>query len=439
MLSETVDSLLSMLGGSHSFFIGNRTTCAQPIDIVRWLAEHRTDGSGALHIRNTILNAVIEAERACPGGGSIAILVSHAILNRSLGDAEVQDRIRALRQEGLDALRESRRRSSRDAFRTMSEFDALPGSMDLARQALELCSSNASITVLDSEAMERAPTRVEVVAGHRFPCHLPDVFLSASRIASRRPLVTPRVIIIDGMVERMSEIEGVSGGSYRSRTPLVLFARGYSDEVQNTLGVNYSTGHLVAVPLCVPFDELGANLLNDISIVCGADIVSSLKGELVSSRSWDSLEPVDRIDVTPRSASIVNDSSRLGVRAQRVRLREKRRSCAQPELPIIDRRLQCLTGDGVTVTLGGEHGDLTGLIRDRINDHVRIFRSIGNKGTISLNRLSGLRSLSHIAESLLPRHSEMPSQAFVSGIRSGISCALSLSRTGGIVIHDREC
>jgi hypothetical protein len=425
-----------MLRGDHNFFFGNRSVNVQPIDIVRWLSDHTPTASEILHIRNIVLSSVIEAERGCPGGGSIAILVANSILNRSLGDSDVQSRVSALRLDGLVALSKSRRCRSEDAYRIMSEFDASPESLSISQQALRLCSSNASVTTI--EESETGQTRVETVTGHKFPCHLPDVFLSASRVSSQRVLVTPRVIVIDGMVERMSEIEGVSGGSYRSRTPLVIFARGYSADVQNTLGANFSSGHLVALPLCVPYDEMGANLLGDISVVCGANPISSLKGELVSSRTWDELEPVDRVEVSAHGVSIFNARSKEAIKGQRLRLREKRKHCAQPEVPIIDRRLQCLTGEGVLVRIGRDLGDSGGIIRDRIDSHVRIFRSIGNKGTINTSSLRELRSLSDTVRTLSLRHTQIPSAALVAGLRSGISSALSLAGVGGIVIHDQR-
>lgn len=431
VLYETSSSLDAMLRGEHSFFFGNRSICAQPVDIIRWLSELYPSSGTALHIRNTILSAASDAEQRCPGGGIISMLVAKTVLRRASGLREVEERSQTVLDSIGKVMSRSRRCSSLGAFKLMSEMDGCLESLEVARRSILECSANASILVLPSESEESST--IETVHGYRFPSHLPDVFLSSSRFASQRHLETPRVIVIDGMVDRMSEIEDVIGGSYQSRTPLVIFSRGYSGDVQNTLGTNYSSGHLIAFPLCVPYDELGANMLSDISVVCGANPISSLKGELISSRTWKELRSVDKITVSPNSSLILNRETVGSVKRQRHHLRKKRTECAQLEVPVIDKRLQCLMGEGVVLRLGGELGDLGGIVRDRVNSHIRSFRAVAKMGVIDVSLLDDSPTLLELRQSLQNRFTFIPAIGLLSGVRAGLSCARSLSSLGGVV------
>jgi hypothetical protein len=265
---------------------------------------------------------------------------------------------------------------------------------------------------------------------------VPEVFLAAARISNRRPLSGPRIIVVDGVVERMSEIEGIIGGSYTAQEPLILFARGFAADVQNTLGKNYSSGHLLVIPLVVPYDELGANLLGDISIVCGADLVSSFKGDLISARSWHDLKSISQAIITSSNVTLINPESTVAIKQRRKHLGDKRKTCAQLEEMIVDRRLQCLMGKGIQIEVGSEVGDLSGVYRDRIGSHIRIFRACARHGIVDLS--SDIRHpIQTHHKSTLGRFNQVPAAALAVGVKSGIACAKSMQNLGGLVYGNK--
>lgn len=423
---ETSESLQDLSASKHQFSFENRSIVAQPIDILRWLVEHAPSSKGVLHIRNILINAVEAAELKQAGSGYIALTTALEIAAH--GDSFVAaQKANFIAQSVRQALEKSYRVTKEDAFSVMSLYDREPGTLDLARKAIENCSSNASLSIETSEI----ETGIREINGNTFPCHMPEIFLAAVRLMGKRLLSGPRVIVIDGMVERMSEIENIIGGSHAAREPLVLFARGFAPDVQNTLGRNYSTGHLLAIPLVVPYDELGANLLGDISIVCGADPISSFKGDLISSRVWKDLRPVDSVAISPGQATIVNEKTLADVHRHRRQLGDKRKTCSSVETDILDKRLQCLMGQGAVINIGREHGNLVGIYRDRIGSHIRIFRSIGRYGVTSISDTESFRYY----HSHMGRFIRIPAAVLGVGTKSGIAAAKSLQSLGGIICH----
>jgi hypothetical protein len=420
-----------MLSGQHNFFFGNRSAVVQPIDIIRWLSEHVASTKEALHIRNMLLNAVSSAEARSAGAG-IAAMAFACDLILAPDERSGQKASADLSSQWVkEQLSQSHRCRATDSLRLMQLFDMDLETLGLAEETIRSCSSNASISVESSGDI----THIREVHGHTFPCQLPDVFLTSSRMANRRHLVSPRVIVIDGMVERMSEIDDVIRWSHASRSPVLLFARGFDPEVQNTLGKNYSAGNLTAVPVCVPYDELGANMLNDISIVCDADLVSSLKGELISSRKWTDLKEIESALVTSGQVMIANGSTAACVKRQRAHLGEKKKTCNVYEGEIIDRRLQCLMGTGVVTNIGSDVGDLQGLYRDRVGSHIRLFRNCARHGVIGLKLKQEIKRGSAL-ESLVKRFPLFPAAALVAGARAGLACAKNISTIGGLVCAD---
>jgi hypothetical protein len=110
------------------------------------------------------------------------------------------------------------------------------------------------------------------------------------------------------LVENVSEIHHLLESAAKSKETIVAFFRGLSEEVSHTLKVNYDRGTVSFIPIIVKFDIDGANLLKDIALVSQGDVVSSLKGNLISSIGFDSLPRIDVASVSGSEVVIENKS-----------------------------------------------------------------------------------------------------------------------------------
>ena len=222
-----------------------------------------------------------------------------------------------------------------------------------------------------------------------------QTIISAASSRNSIEFSNPKICVIDGIVERVSEINGLIHSSYKQNCPLIIVARGFNDDVQNTLGVNFNTGNLSVVPFCVPYDELGANLVNDICVVSGCDIVSSLKGDVISSVLWDDVVNVEKASVDLQKGSLIiqNNLTLNNVAIHKSKVREKfliksgRDAVDDGGLSTsaLEKRLSCLMGDGVRLSVGSDLNDAWGITKDRVETQIKILKDGSKFGIVDID------------------------------------------------------
>lgn len=169
---------------------------------------------------------------------------------------------------------------------------------ELVLEALELAGLSGKVVL---EKQQSDVDVVELVEG----CFFPDVTTPLSLVNTA--FTDAKVVPIDGYLESVQEINRILEEAASSKETVVLFVRGASDEVLHTLKVNYDRKTLAVLPVIVKYDFDGVNLLNDVAVASGSDVVSSLKGQLISSVSLSEFPRVDRVDLT--SMGVLLESS----------------------------------------------------------------------------------------------------------------------------------
>lgn len=92
-----------------------------------------------------------------------------------------------------------------------------------------------------------------------------------------------RFIIIDGYIDSLGEIHHLLEVANKNREPYVVFCKGMSDEVKHAILYNLKRRTINLMPICLDINEENVNILNDIAACHDADIVSSFKGDTISS------------------------------------------------------------------------------------------------------------------------------------------------------------
>jgi chaperonin GroEL (HSP60 family) len=126
-------------------------------------------------------------------------------------------------------------------------------------------------------------------------------------------LFDAKVVCIDGYIESISEIHHLLEKVAELKEPIVAFVRGLSDDVSHTLKVNFDRKTLFFIPVIVPFDLDGANLLNDIMVIAGGDVVSTQKGELISTVDVNALPRIDAMTIFENTVTINNKNCKSRV------------------------------------------------------------------------------------------------------------------------------
>ena len=160
-----------------------------------------------------------------------------------------------------------------------------------------------------------------------------------------------KVLVADAFVESVAEVHGVLDRCARDGERLVVCARGFSDDVAHTLAVNRQRGTLAAYGLTFPFDEADANTLVDIATVAGCDVVSSLKGQLLTAVDAGSLPRLPRVRLRGDTLDVQGDGARERVALVLAGVRAKAENADEFSRPSLERRARRLSGACVTVRL----------------------------------------------------------------------------------------
>lgn len=194
-----------------------------------------------------------------------------------------------------------------------------------------------------------------------------------------------KVLVADGFVESVSEIDQVLMAAHDKNQPLALISQGFSEEVVATLYTNFQKKKLNVIPLRLLSDINNLNVINDIGIVCGMDPISSLKGELLTFVKFDDLPVVEKISVTEKVTSIENSSTRNEVFSQIKQLLTKREhnKLVEDVQNILDNRIKSLSPNSVVIHLPEMSSIKLDAYRIKIDIALRYCKAALNYGLIN--------------------------------------------------------
>lgn len=134
-----------------------------------------------------------------------------------------------------------------------------------------------------------------------------------------------KVIIVDGFIENVAEIHHILQKINEVNGSLLMFARGYSPDVLNTFSVNVLRKTLDVLPFAITLDLGHVNDLYDLSVLTGAEVISSEKGQLISSAKFESLPSVTSVKYNHHEKMLVmrNDGTRSAVAQHLKKLKER--------------------------------------------------------------------------------------------------------------------
>jgi hypothetical protein len=233
------------------------------------------------------------------------------------------------------------------------------------------------------------------------------------------------------MLERASE----------NREPYVIFAREFKPDVLQTIFVNMGRGTLDVIPIAVGLTEETANILNDIAVACNTDIVSSYKGDLISTAVSEELPIVSSIHVSERNVSIFNPDSKHSVRRQLNFLKSEKDMCRTGEKRnLFEKRIVSLSGDRVMISVGT---DLVGRERtciEQIDTSLRMYQSfikLGYLDTKEINVKDSHAQVDNIISEIFQESENLiPAASAYLAIRNSMSSLRSIISIGHALVED---
>lgn len=285
------------------------------------------------------------------------IILNHAMAAEKLGPGAFDETIRMT----LEYLKQSNKGNTLTPIKNFSNGHSSLATVDdiekivinnleksdkkvssMLREALALAGFGGRILV---EKTSNLTPSVELVRGYTFETQ------PAWSVSTR--LDEARAFVIDGYIESVSEIHHLLSAASEAKETAVMFVRGLSEEVIHTLKINYDRGTLKMIPILVKFDLDGINTVNDIAIVSGCDLVSSNKGDLISSIKYEEAPRLKSVIVYPNKVVIHHDNTSKNVAIHVATLRKKR---SEPSVVddvgnLYDKRIRTLSPNHVIIRL----------------------------------------------------------------------------------------
>ena len=418
-----------------------------PVDSWRILSNINSSNRTSLCVRNIILDGIKKIEDISGFAGWISLLAClegmkrnfrHRVVNSysysTCDVSEILHHLAVLSQPtNLETLKRMVKKSLQDEF-----------CANLVLDAHELVGADGQIFIHKDLAPD---TVVELINGYKFSCSIDPRFIASTKL-EKWDRTSPKIFIIDGMIERVSEINRVLEDAVDKKYSGILLCLGFSEEVIATLSVNYMRGSLDILPIAPGPGIENINLTTDVAVVVGSDVISSHKGELISSLDPDVISVVDRVTVDRRGMLIQNSLSKNWAAAHVKHLLERRdEENMDDKVNLINLRLASLTSRYCHVKLGSCLEEELSLIMGRIETGIKLGREVSRFGIISvpeaISNLDDIHTspIKKIIKSVLQRlyasgHLEISASSLILGIRGGLSCLESVSSAGCFLISD---
>ena len=414
-----------------------------PPDMWNILSNIQTSGNEALCVRNIIMEGSRNTESLSGFSGWISLLtcvegVRHYTRHRKYTSDRVANSSADVNNVLHFLSSVSRPTNLLGLKKIVSQILIDKFSRNIVLDAYTLVGSDGQIFIHKDASSNSV---IELINGYKFTCKVDPRFAAATKI-EKWEAGTPKMYIIDGIVERVSEINNILEDASNKKYPGILMCLGYSEEVIATLSVNYLRGSLDIVPMTPGFGIENINMLKDLAVVVGSDVISSHKGELISSIDPDDIQCVEKVTVDRRGILIQNSPSKNWTLSHIRHLIERRdEETVDDKVNIINLRLASLTSRYCHIKLGEHLGESAGLILGRIETGIKMGREISRFGVISipmamkqLDKTDDLL-LTTIVKNVLRRlhdtgFEEVSSSSLILGLRSGLSCCESITSTG---------
>ncbi len=216
----------------------------------------------------------------------------------------------------------------------------------IAFEAIKLAGYECKIHIEQSPSFE---TTIERMEGFNFRLKPDENFLNTG-IWKKENV---RCFIVDGIIESVSEIDSLLHDIHDKNESLIIFARGFKSEPLSTMHVNHLRGTLSVMPVRVQYDMKTVNVLNDLALVLGGDVISSLKGELISTVKRKDLAVAKSIICKGNTVTIKSNPNKNNVATHlRSLLRKKDNIIYEDMKNFYDERIRSLSSGRIVVRLG---------------------------------------------------------------------------------------
>lgn len=343
-------------------------------------------------------------------GTSTATVLAYAILadgiRNVVAGASAIDLKRGLdraQRRVLEGLRELARpvqsRLERAQVATLSAHND-PVIGELVAEAMDRIGADGVITVEESRTTE---TVLDVVEGMRFDRGWLSPYFVSSPERMEAVLEDAHVLLSDRKIGSLAELLPLLEQLAKSGRPLLVVAEDVEGEALATLIVNQLRAVLRSCAVKAPgYGEHRRELLQDLAVLTGAQVISSDLGLKLEDASLAQLGRVRRVVVAKDSTTLIGGGGdRAAVQSRITQLRDARvQASSDYDREKLDARIARLAGGVAVVRVGAPSESEMKARKDALEDAIAATKAAVAEGIVPGGGLALLRTLPLVAADL---------------------------------------
>ncbi len=268
----------------------------------------------------------------------------------------------------------------------------------LIAEAMKTVGNEGVITVEEAKGMDTTVTTVE---GMQFDRGYLSPYFVTNPEKMEADLDNPYILIFDKKISNMKDLLPVLEQTAQSGRPLLIIAEDVDGEALATLVVNKIRGSLKIAAVKAPgFGDRRKEMLKDIAILTGGQVISEETGLKLENTSIEDLGSAEKITINKDNTTIVNGSGeKANIEARVGQIKAQIESTTSDyDREKLQERLAKLSGGVAVLYVGAATEVEMKEKKDRVDDALHATRAAVEEGIVPGGGTAYIRAASKLAK-----------------------------------------
>lgn len=264
-------------------------------------------------------------------------------------------------------------------------------------EAVSRVGKDGAVTVEEARGVE---TSLEVVEGMEFDKGYLSPYFITDMAKQEAVLENVSILVTDNKITSVKSILPVLEAASRAGSPLLIIADDVDGEAQSMLVINSIRGALKVVAVKAPgFGDRKKEILRDIAILTGGELITDETGLKLENISFDKLGKADRVNVTKSSTVIVGGAgSKEAIEARAAQIKKQiDESTSEYDREKLQERLAKLSGGVAVIKVGAATETEMKEKKDRVDDALHATRAAVEEGIVPGGGVALIRTLNKVS------------------------------------------
>lgn len=267
---------------------------------------------------------------------------------------------------------------------------------NLVADAVEKVGPEGVITVEEAKGME---TTLEVVEGMQFDRGYLSAYFITDSQKMEAVLDNPVILLVDRKISVLKDLLTFLEEVANQQKSVVIIAEDVDGEALTSLVVNKLRGVLNCVAVKAPgFGDRRKEMLKDIAILVGADLVSEEKGMKLEDASFDVLGNAERVIVSKDTTTIIGGRGKpeaIKNRCDEIR-HQMEESTSDYDKEKLQERLARLSGGVAVIRVGAPSETELKSLKEAFDDAISATKAAVEEGIVPGAGLALVRAISAV-------------------------------------------